>query len=54
MYLVKDLNDKKYKTAKKIEIWASNDNSEDQILTEVSFLKTLNHPHILKYYDICL
>lgn len=40
--------------AKKIHIFDTEDTVEDQMLNEIKLLKELNHPHIIKYSDVCL
>ena len=40
--------------AKKLSLGKSSFEDETHLLNEVSLLKELNHPHIIKYYDIHL
>ena len=40
--------------AKKLYLSRSSLDEEGQMMNEVGVLKDINHPHVLKYYDIFL
>lgn len=54
MHLVRDSVLKEYRMAKKLSLETSSSEEEGQVLNEVTVLKGLKHPHILRYYDIFL